>query len=520
MPVLLLAALLVAGAGDPGADLRASVRAYRSAHEVEIVRELADLLAIPNLASDRVNIERNAEAVSKAFERRGVRMERLRVPEAPPAVYGELPAPGARRTVLFYAHYDGQPVHPSEWSGEPWKPVLRDAPLRDGGKEVAWETLRPPIPPEWRLYARSASDDKAPIVGLLAALDALKASGRRPTVNLKFFFEGEEEAGSPHLAAILSQYAGRLSGDVWLLLDGPVHQTRRMALYFGARGITDAELTLYGPSRPLHSGHYGNWAVNPIAALVRLLGSMRDDEGRILVPGFLDDVRPASEAEKRALAQSPDVDAELRRTLQLGRTEGDGAPLLERLMLPAMNLRGISGGAVGAGATNSIPTEATASIDFRLVPDQTPDSVHERIEQFLRAQGFTIVREDPSPEVRRAAARIARLVWGAGYPPSRTPMDGPVSRAVIRTVEQSAGAPIVLLPTLGGSVPMYLFTDLLKTPVVGVPIVNHDNDQHAANENLRLQNLWDGIEVYAALMTRLAPVWQEEIAPPGRTARR
>jgi len=260
--------------------------------------------------------------------------------------------------------------------------------------------------------------------------------------------------------------------------------------------------------------------VNPIAALVRLLGSMRDDEGRILVPGFLDDVRPASEAEKRALAQSPDVDAELRRTLQLGRTEGDGAPLLERLMLPAMNLRGISGGAVGAGATNSIPTEATASIDFRLVPDQTPDSVHERIEQFLRAQGFTIVREDPSPEVRRAAARIARLVWGAGYPPSRTPMDGPVSRAVIRTVEQSAGAPIVLLPTLGGSVPMYLFTDLLKTPVVGVPIVNHDNDQHAANENLRLQNLWDGIEVYAALMTRLAPVWQEEIAPPGRTARR
>jgi len=504
---LLLGAFLVRGGAISAADARAGVRAWRAAHEVEIVRELSDLLAIPNVASDRADIERNAEAIVRAFARRGVSMELLRVPDAPPAIFGGLAAPGARRTVVFYAHYDGQPVRPSDWTGEPWKPVLRDGALRDGGREIPWEGLRAPLPPEGRLYARSASDDKAPIAGLLAALDALKASGQRPSVNLKFFFEGEEEAGSPHLEALLSRYAGRLGSDVWLLLDGPVHQTRRMALYFGARGVTDVEITLYGPSRPLHSGHYGNWAVNPIAELARLVASMRDEEGRILVAGFSDDVRPITEAERRALAEAPRVEEDLRKSLALGRTEGEGARLADRLMLPALNLRGIAGGAVGPTATNSIPTEATASIDFRLVPDQTLAGVRERIEEHVRRQGYAVVHGDPSVEERLSHPRVAKLVWGPGYPAARTPMDSPASRAVIRAVEEAGGAPAVKLPTVGGSIPMYLFARILKAPVIGVPIANHDNDQHAANENLRLQNLWDGIEVYAALMSRLSQAW-------------
>ena len=500
-------------ASNEAAAVRASVRSYRKAHEVEVLRELAGLLEIPNVSSDSASIERNAEAIVQAYGRRGVRMELLRVPGAPPVVYGELPAPGAKRTVIFYAHYDGQPVRPSDWTGDPWKPVLRDGPLRDGGKEIPWNGLAAPLSPEWRLYGRSASDDKAPIVGLLAALDALRAAGRTPSVNLKFFFEGEEEAGSPHLESLLSANADRLRGDLWLLFDGPVHQTRRMALYFGARGVADVEITVYGPRRPLHSGHYGNWAVNPIAALVRLLGTMRDDEGRILVSGFSDDVRAPTAAEKRALAAAPPVDEELRRSLLLGRTEGEGAPLLDRLMLPALNLHGIAGGAVGPAATNSIPTEAVASIDIRLVPNQTPGRVRERIEEHVRRQGFTVVNEEPSAEMRLSHPRIAKLVWGAGYPASRTDMDLPVSRAVIRTVEEDRGEPIVNLPTLGGSIPMYLFAEILRAPVVGVPIANHDNDQHAANENLRLQNLWDGIEVYGALMARLGGVWEAEARP-------
>jgi len=499
-----------AAPSSDAARLRELVRAYRSAHEAAIVRELADLLAIPNVASDSANIERNAEAISRALERRGVRAERLAVPGAPPAVYGELAAPGARRTVVFYAHYDGQPVTPADWSGDPWKPVLRDRPPRDGGLAIPASAPPARIDPEWRIYARSASDDKAPIVGLLAALDALRAAGRGPSVNVKFFFEGEEEAGSPHLADILSRHVDRLRADAWLLCDGPVDPSRRMQLFFGARGITDVEMTLYGPARPLHSGHYGNWAVNPISELARLLASMRDDEGRILVSGFADDVRPITDAERRALEEVPRNDEALRRELLLGRTEGGGAPLLEQLLLPAMNVRGIAGGAVGARAANAIPTSATASIDFRLVPDQTPERVQRRIEEHLTRLGYEIVREDPSPALRGSRPRVARLVWGPGYPAARTPLDAPASLAVTRAAEEATGSPVLRLPTLGGSIPMYLFADILKAPVVGVPVVNHDNNQHAADENLRLQNLWDAIELYATLMTRLEADW-----PPG-----
>ncbi len=488
------------------AALRDRVRAYRVSHEVAIVRELAGLLGVPNVASDAPNIEKSAAAVAAALERRGIRPELLRVAGAPPAVFGSLEVPGATRTVVFYAHYDGQPVEPRDWAGDPWKPRLRDGPLERGGQDVPWEDLRAPIPPEWRIYARSASDDKAPIVGILTALDAIRAAGIAPSANLKFFFEGEEEAGSPHLGQILEKYAERLRSDLWILFDGPVHATRRMQVFFGARGVTDLTITLYGPTRRLHSGHYGNWAPNPIASLATLLASMRDPDGFVTIPGFSDGVRRLSDLERRAIAAAPDADTALERELGIARPEGRGDSLIAAIQRPALNLRGFTGGDVGARATNSIPTEASASIDFRLVPDQTLESVRAVVEAHVRARGFTIVRDAPDEAARRRSP-IARLVWGSGYPASRTPMDLPASRALVDVVASAAGGPVVSLPMLGGSIPMHLFREKLSTPVVGVPIANHDNNQHAANENLRIQNLWDGIEVYAAILARLA--WRD-----------
>jgi len=514
MKRILLAALLLASAfeiraaeGPQAATVRQRARAWRSAHEASIVEELAALLALPNVASDKPNIERNAAAVEAALRRRGVATELLRVPDAPPVVFGELSAPGARRTIVLYVHYDGQPVVPSQWTGDPWKPILRDKPLEEGGREVPMPAAGP-IDPEWRLYGRSASDDKAPIVALLAALDALKDARIPLSANFKFFLEGEEEAGSPHLEQFLETYSARLKGDLWLLFDGPVHQSRRMQVYFGARGVTGVELTAFGPTRRLHSGHYGNWAPNPGIELARLLSTMRDDEGQILIPGFLDDVRKVTETERKALAAAPDVDAELRKELGIAKSEGSES-LLESLMRPALNIRGLSSGDVGAKATNSIPTEASASIDLRLVPDQTPERVKTLFEDHVRRQGFTIIREDPNREARAKTPRLLKVAWNSGgYPSGRTSMDLPVSGAVVRTIEASTGGPIVRLPTLGGSIPMYLFLEKLKTPVVGIPIVNHDNNQHAANENLRIQNLWDGIETCAALLARLGVEWK------------
>src|SRR6185295_6252630 len=305
--VLLAAAAMAAGAEEP--RLRDQVRAWRGAHEKEIVRELSDLLALPNVATKVADIERNADHLTGMLGRRGFAVQRLSAGEGtPPALYGELKVPGAKRTVVFYAHYDGQPVDQKGWVSDPFKPVLRSGPLGESVKEVDLAAVEGPLDPEWRIYARSASDDKAPIVALLAALDALRASGRQPSANIKLFLEGEEEQGSPHLTEILKRYAPLLAADAWILCDGPVHPTRRMQIYYGARGVSGVDITVYGPVRPLHSGHYGNWAPNPAVTLVHLLASLRDEEGRILIPGFYDDVRPLNEAEKRAVAAMPAVE--------------------------------------------------------------------------------------------------------------------------------------------------------------------------------------------------------------------
>jgi len=480
-----------------------AAHAWRQSHEIEIVRELATLLSIPNGAADASNIEKNAAAVSALYERRGVATRLLRVPDAPPVVLGALDSPGAATTVTFYAHYDGQPVDPRQWKGDPFRAVLRSGTVEAGAPEVAIDAARPPLDPEWRLYARSASDDKAPIVGFAAALDALRAAGIRPSVNLRFFFEGEEEAGSPHLGAILERYAADLRTDAWVLCDGPVHQSRRPQLFFGARGVSGLELTVYGPNHGLHSGHYGNWAPNPIVRLTHLIDAMRGEDGRIRIPGFEDDVRPLTPAEQRAISAVPRVDETLESELGFAAPEGRGESLVELIHRPALNLRGIAAGRVGAQAANVIVPEATASIDFRLVPDETPESVRRKVEAFVQAQGYTIVRGEPDPETRRKHPKIVRLDWETGYPPARTSMDLPFSRAVIAAAERAAGAEVVKMPSLGGSIPMYLFQSGGKTPVVGVPIANHDNNQHSANENVRLQNLWDGIELYAALFAEL-----------------
>ncbi len=488
--------------------VRTAVREYRHHHEAEILRNYGELLSLPNLASDTANIRLNADRISALLQARGFETRLLSVPGSPPAIFGELPAPGAKHTLLWYAHYDGQPVDKTQWASSPWEPVLRTGLVESAGNAVPLDSLLPPFNPEWRIYARSASDDKAPIQALLTAIDALRAAKVPLGVNLKVFFEGEEEAGSPHLEAIMRQNAELLKGDTWILSDGPVNQTRRMQVFFGARGVTDLEIAVYGPARVLHDGHYGNWAPNPAALLVDLLSRMRDSNSHILIPGFYDDVRPLTALERQALAQMPDVDTQLKQELGLAWTESNGAASPVAITQPSLNIRGLEAGHVEEKAQNAIATVAKASLDFRLVPGQRPEKVREQVEHFITQQGFYIVRQAPDIETRRQHAKVVKLNWGAGYIASRTSMDDPAVRPIITAVEQTLGGPVVKMPLLGGSVPMYLFTDLLKTPVIGVPIANHDNNQHAANENLRLQNLWDGVEVFAGILTGAERNWR------------
>lgn len=294
--VSLLPAVTVAQT-NPAAQ---AARAWRLQHERAIVDEFVTLLSIPNIGRDRKNIRRNAEAIAAMMEKRGVSPKLVAIPGGNPIVFGEVRTPGATRTIVFYAHYDGQPLDPKEWASPPFEPVLRSRPLKSGGTVVPLPPVGTPFDPESRLYARSAADDKAPIVALMAALDAIRAAGLKTKSNIKFAFEGEEEANSINLERTLAANKELFSGDLWLMCDAPVHQTRQQSMIFGARGITAVDITVYGPRAELHSGHYGNWAPNPALMLARLLVSMKDDNGRVLVDHFYDGIEPLGEVEKRA----------------------------------------------------------------------------------------------------------------------------------------------------------------------------------------------------------------------------
>jgi acetylornithine deacetylase/succinyl-diaminopimelate desuccinylase-like protein len=320
-------------------------------------------------------------------------------------------------------------------------------------------------------------------------------------VNLKFFFEGEEEAGSPHARAMLEKYQDLLKADAWLFCDGPIDQSGRPVVGFGVRGAMGLEMTVYGPARALHSGHYGNWAPNPISLLASLMSSMRTPDGQILVAGYLNDVRPLLPSERAAIAKLPRPDSGLRQTLALGASEANDARLAERIMLQAINFRGFQSGAVGAKAANAIPTVASASIDFRLVPNETPAHVRELVEAHIRRQGFFIVHDSADRATRLAHARVIQLQWGNGYAAQRTPLDLPISKAIERLVAQANDQPLVVIPAMGGSLPMSEFEAVLHRPLINLPTVNYDNNQHAANENTRLANLWAAIEVFGLVMT-------------------
>jgi acetylornithine deacetylase/succinyl-diaminopimelate desuccinylase-like protein len=483
------------------------VRDYRLDNEDRIVRELTEFLSIPNVASDTPNIQKNAEHLREMLEARGIETHLLPITGRGPVVFGKLIAPEATRTVIFYAHYDGQPVDPAAWTdGTPFEPVLRSDAIEAGGKRIKFPENSAKQPAvykdDWRIYARSSSDDKSPIVALLAALDALRAKQIPLKMNLKVIFEGEEEAGSTNLAHTLELNKNLFGAHLLITADGPVHQSGRQLVFFGNRGDIGLDITVYGPVRALHSGHYGNWAPNPAMELARLLAAMKDADGRVLIDGYYDDVTPLSDLEKKALEEMPVNDADLERELGITKPEGAGKKLVELLQEPSLNIRGLQSAYVGEHAQNVVPDKAEASIDARLVKGEDPKNKFEQIVAFIKKQGYFVIDREPTMEERRTHALIAKVIDQGGYRASRTAMDLPVSKALVKVMQDATSGDTVIAPTLGGSVPMYIFEDL-GLPWIGVPIVNYDNHQHSSDENLRMGHLWRGMEIYAAILASL-----------------
>lgn len=478
-----------------------AARQWRQQHEHAIVDEYLGFLKIPNLSKDPEGILRNVDALVALLQKRGLEARAVSVPGSNPVVFAEIRTAGATRTLGFYAHYDGASLDPKEWTTPPFEPVLRDNAIESGGKAVPLPPTGTPFTPEARLYARGAGDDKAPIEAMLTALDALKAAGQAPKANIKFMFEGEEENGSVNLEKILLANRALFAADLWFVCDTPVHQTRRQSIVFGARGASNLDITVYGPRVELHSGHYGAWAPNPAQMLVQLLASMKSPTGHVLVKGFYDDVTPLSAVERQAVAEAPIVDADLMRELWLGSTDNAPRHLAELLSEPTLNIRGMSSARVGAQASNVIPTSATASLDIRPVKGMDLARTLQRVVDHIRAQGYFVVTTPPDAATRLAHPRVALVTSReGGYTGGRTPMDLLISQDVIKTVESARGA-AVKIPSSGGSIPLTMIDNALGTRTIVVPIANHDDNQHAFDENLRLQNLWDGIELMAALLT-------------------
>ena len=416
-----------------------AAEAFTSARKPELTRGFQDFLAMPNVASDPAGLKRNADFLIAQLQQRGFETKLLSAPDnptsVPAVVWGERRVPGATRTIIFYAHYDGQPVTPSEWTnGAPFTPVL---------KEVNGET---------RVYARSAGDDKASIFAQLTALDALAAAKLPLRANIRFVWEGEEEAGSTHFEKILDANRALVTGDVWLFCDGPMDQTGRPVLSFGTRGDAHVEITIFGPHRALHSGHYGNWAPNPALALVQLLAGMKDADGKVLIPHFYEGMSPMSPEDLNAMAAAPLNDEALKGELWLGRTEGAGKHLIELITYPTLNINGISSGQTGASAANVIPISATVDLDLRLVSGIDWKVQQGRVVDYVKSQGYFVTSAEPTREQQMAHPRVAWVKLQEGENAARTPLSLPIAKDVIAAVESAKG-PVVVMPTSGGTGP-------------------------------------------------------------------
>jgi acetylornithine deacetylase/succinyl-diaminopimelate desuccinylase-like protein len=497
----LVACLLQIGVHTIAQTVQQKVHQFRKDNELKILDEYVKFVSIPNVSKDTANILRNAAFIKMMMEQRGIKAEFLDgiTPKVNPVVFGEIKVPGAKTTLSFYAHYDGQPVNPAKWTGglKPFEPVFINKPIEQGGEIIAVQGY---VSPEHRLAGRGSADDKAGVMTILNAYEALVKSGIPLKHNIKFFFEGEEEIGSIHLDEIFRKHKEKLETDLWVIIDGPRHVSGKKMISFGVRGDVNMNLTVYGPKRPLHSGNYGNWAPNPALSLVQLLAGMKDDKGNILVEGYYDDVIPLSASEKDAITKIPNIEETLKKELGIASPDGGGRSFLELLHLPTLNINGIKSADVGELGANIIPTTADAMLDLRLVSGNEVDKQINKVIKHIEKNDFHVIDHEPTDEERLKYRKLIKITRGIGYPAQRTSFDLPIAQSMVKAVQSTVEYPVILLPSMGGSLPLYLFESTLNAKVITLPVVNYDNNQHAENENVQLKFLWEGIETIAAIM--------------------
>ena len=498
MKITALFVLLVSGAlaAAPSPEVL-RVREWRGQNEGRILSELMQLLALPNVAANRADIAKNADLLTSMFERRGFVVSRWET-KGSPIVFARRDAANARGSVIFYFHYDGQASDPKEWTrGAPYTPT----PFL-GNKPLMITAQSSGVDPDTRIYARSASDDKGPIVAFLAAIDGLMATKANIPWSIRVVLDGEEEAGSRNFNSTMLEHAAEVKSDYAVIVDSPRHPSGLPTVYYGARGGSGATIKVHGAIGDLHSGNYGNFVTDPAMALAKLIATMKDEHNNVTIKGFYDDVVPLTASERRAIDEIPNVDQKLLEEFGLARQEHPDSRIELQHNRPTLSVLGLEAGNVYTGTRSAIPGSASARIEMRLVKGLSPSKQVDLLIAHIRDQGFHVVDKEPDIATRRKYPLIAEVTrgGGGGLGIAKTSMDNPVtSKAAdaIRALNQR----LVQLPTIGGGLPFGVFSDSLALPSIGLAVVNFDNNQHAANENIRVGHFWEAIEIFAALVT-------------------
>ena len=464
-------------------------------------KEYREFLSLPNDANKQDELIPNMIWCEEAFQRRGFTTERLKTKRLP-LILAEKKYSGAKNTVLFYIQIDGQPVDPSKWFQEgPFIPTLKKQVKKDKWEIIPWESLYKNYDDDWRIFARSASDAKGPINSFLIALDIIAEKGIEPDYNIKVIMDMEEEMGSPNLPPAVKKFRKKLKADRLVILDGPRHPSNEPTLTFGARGIVAIQLKVHGPKFPQHSGHYGNYVPNPAVRLSQLIASMKDDDGKVTIPGYYDGITISKEA-RAIMSAVPDDEKFIRRSIGISESDKVANNYQESIQYPSLNVRGMQSGWVEKEVRTIIPSYALAEIDVRVVKETDPNRMIKLIKNHIKSQGYYLIDRDPKDNERSKYNKIASFNYRIGYQAFRTPVNSEIAYWLRAAIVNGFGKEPIIKRTSGGSIPISPFVNTLNIPAVTVPTVNPDNNQHSPNENLRVGNLIESIRTHVSLLVQ------------------
>jgi len=455
-------------------------------------------LELPNDGHYPDQIEDNLIHCQKIFSDLKFELKRIETTGAP-LLFAQKIVRKSAKTVLFYMQIDGQPVDTLAWDQpNPFKPVLKEK-QNNSWQIIDMNLLQEQFNPDWRIFARSSSDSKGPAMSLIAALQILQEQHIKQAYNIKVIMDFQEEMGSPTLPKAVLDNKDLLSADMLFIMDGTRHVSNLPTLTYGARGIATATIKFFGPIEPLHSGQYGNYAPNPVFQATKLLGGLKNDQGKVTLPGFYGGINLSNE-DKEILQRTLENKDSLMARLGISIPDAIGESYEESLQYPSLNIRGLSSGWVGKEVRTIIPSEVTAEIDMRLVPESDGKKLMESLKTYIEENGYHLVDSIPTAEERIKYPKLASFTFKLGSLPFRTEMNSEIGNLLNKAMKKVFGDAVVNMRTTGGSQPMSPFITTLNIPAVSVRIPNPDNNIHSPNENLRVGNFLEGIITCLAIL--------------------